>query len=79
MVRAGDLARVLVLASGGFGTKFGGDYNDNFQLPDTESTTAQDLLTGLSAGAGTGAGLDGQVVWKAGLRQGHRRGQRRRP
>ncbi|HVQ88193.1 MAG TPA: MMPL family transporter [Actinomycetes bacterium] len=45
------------------GIKFGGDYNDNFELPDTESTTAQDLLSELSGTAGTGAGLDGQVVW----------------
>ncbi len=48
---------------GVLGTKFGGDYNDNFQLPDTESTTAQELLSKLSGGAGTGTGLDGQVVW----------------
>ena len=49
---------------GVLGTRFGGDYNDNFELPDTESTTAQDLLAKLSGGAGTGAGLEGQVVWK---------------
>jgi putative drug exporter of the RND superfamily len=54
----------IVLVVGVLGTKFGGDYNDNFQLPDTESTTAQDLLSKLSGGgAGTGTGLDGQVVW----------------
>jgi RND superfamily putative drug exporter len=44
--------------------RFGGDYNDNFELPDTESTTAQELLSDLSGGAGTGAGLEGQVVWR---------------
>ena len=54
----------IMILVGIIGTKFGGDYNDNFQLPDTESTTAQDLLSNLSGGAGTGAGLDGQVVWK---------------
>src|SRR3954452_23325548 len=54
----------IVLVVGVLGTKFGGDYTDNFQLPDTESTTAQDLLSKLSGGgAGTGTGLDGQVVW----------------
>ena len=47
------------------GITLGGNYNDNFQLPDTESTTAQNLLEDLSGSAGTGAGLDGQVVWKA--------------
>ena len=53
----------IILVVGVLGTKFGGDYNNNFQLPDTESTTAQDLLSKLSGGAGTGTGLDGQVVW----------------
>src|SRR3954454_492666 len=53
----------IIIVVGVLGTKFGGDYNDNFQLPDTESTTAQELLSKLSGGAGTGTGLDGQVVW----------------
>ena len=56
----GIMAAVVVL-----GLSLGGNYNDNFELPDTESTTAQDLLQDLSGSAGTGAGLDGQVVWKA--------------
>src|SRR4051812_37664729 len=56
----------IMIAVGVLGVRFGGDYNDNFQLPDTESTTAQDLLQQLQGGgAGTGAGLDGQIVWKA--------------
>ena len=42
---------------------WGGEYNDEFELPNTESTTAQDLLGELSGSAGTGAGLEGQVVW----------------
>ena len=54
----------IMFAIGILGTRFGGDYNNNFQLPDTESTTAQDLLSNLSGGSGTGTGLDGQVVWK---------------
>jgi len=54
----------IMVAIGILGTRFGGDYNNNFQLPDTESTTAQDLLSTLSGGSGTGTGLDGQVVWK---------------
>ena len=62
----------IMIVVGILGTRFGGDYNDNFELPDTESTTAQDLLSDLSGGAGTGAGLDGQVVWKSDVRQGHR-------
>ncbi len=55
---------LMVVAIWGFGTKFSGDYNDNFNLPDSESKTAQDLLSELSGGAGTGTGLTGQVVWK---------------
>ena len=47
-------------------TQFKGDFNDDFGLPASESTTAQDLLKELSGGgAGTGSGLDGQVVWRA--------------
>ncbi len=42
---------------------WGGEYNDDFELPNTESTTAQNLLGELSGTAGTGAGLEGQVVW----------------
>jgi putative drug exporter of the RND superfamily len=56
---------VIVIAIGVIGTKWGGDYNNNFNLPDTESTTATNLLQNLEGGgAGTGAGLDGQIVWR---------------
>jgi putative drug exporter of the RND superfamily len=55
----------MMILVGIAGVSFGGNYNDNFQLPDTESTTAQNLLSQLTGGsAGTGAGLDGQVVWR---------------
>src|SRR3954463_6192770 len=54
----------IFVVVGVLGTTFGGAYSNNFQLPNTESTTAQDLLSKLSAGVGTGTGLDGQVVWK---------------
>ena len=52
------MAAIIVLS-----IQFGGEYNDDFELPDTESTTAQDLLSELSGSAGTGAGLEGQIVW----------------
>ena len=57
---------LLVLAIWAVGTRYSGDYNDNFSLPDSESKTATDLLSGLSAGAGTGTGLTGEVVWSTG-------------
>lgn len=53
------LMAAIVVAS----IAWGGEYNDDFELPNTESTTAQDLLGELSGSAGTGAGLEGQVVW----------------
>ena len=56
---------VIMFTIGFLGVKFGGDYKDSFDLPNTESATAQDLLSKLSGGAGTGSGLDGQVVWKS--------------
>ena len=52
------MAAIIVLS-----IQFGGEYNDDFELPDTESTKAQELLGELSGSAGTGAGLEGQVVW----------------
>ncbi|MDO9486275.1 MAG: MMPL family transporter, partial [Actinomycetota bacterium] len=46
-------------------TQFKGDFNDDFGLPSSESTTAQELLKDISGGgAGTGSGLEGQVVWR---------------
>ncbi|MCH9815441.1 MAG: MMPL family transporter, partial [Actinomycetia bacterium] len=44
----------------GFG--FGGTYNDSFELPDTESSTAQELLSE-TAGASESAGATIRVVW----------------
>ncbi len=52
------MAAIIVLS-----IQFGGEYNDDFELPDTESTTAQELLSELSGSAGTGSGLEGQIVW----------------
>src|SRR4051812_42077687 len=59
---------VLVAAIIASSIAWGGSYNDDFKLPDTESTTAQDLLSELSGSAGTGAGLEGQGVWSPGSR-----------
>ena len=38
---------VALLAVIGIGLNFGGTLNDSFDLPDTESTTAQELLSTL--------------------------------
>jgi RND superfamily putative drug exporter len=56
----GLMAAIVVLS-----IQFGGEYNDDFELPDTESTKAQELLGELTGSAGTGAGLEGQVVWSS--------------
>ena len=53
---------VAVIAVVGLGVGLGGQLNDSFVLPDTESTSAQNLLMTLSdAGAATGA--TARVVW----------------
>ena len=56
---------LLIVLIGVLYSQFKGDYNDNFNLPDSESTTAQDMLSDLAGGAGTGSGLEGQIVWRA--------------
>ncbi|HET8969918.1 MAG TPA: MMPL family transporter [Candidatus Nanopelagicales bacterium] len=62
----GLISWVLIMVLVGIlGTVFAGKYNDSFELPDTESTKAQELLTDLPGG---GAGFDdatGKIVWKA--------------
>jgi RND superfamily putative drug exporter len=52
----------VLIAVVGLGIGVGGNLNDSFELPDTESTAAQTLLTSLpNAGAATGA--TARVVW----------------
>ena len=63
--KAALLAYVLLLVVIGIlGTKFAGEYNDSFELPDTESTTAQELLQSSSA-ASESAGGTARVVWSS--------------
>ena len=51
---------IALVAIIGLGTRVGGELNDSFALPDTESTTAQELLSkDGSAGGGGGA----RIVW----------------
>lgn len=53
---------IALIAVVGLGVGLGGTLNDSFELPDTESTAAQDLLMELpNAGAATGASA--RVVW----------------
>ena len=57
------LAWVAVLVAVGIlGFGFGGEYNDSFDLPDTESATAQELLS-QTAGASEASGATVRVVW----------------
>ena len=51
---------IALIAVVGLGSRLGGELNDSFALPDTESTTAQELLSqGGSAASGGGA----RIVW----------------
>jgi RND superfamily putative drug exporter len=52
----------LLVLVGVLGGAFGGSYNDSFELPDTESTTAQELLAE-TAGASESSGSTIRVVW----------------
>ena len=55
---------IMVLV-GILGTRFGGSYNDNFELPDTESTKAQELLQDLPGGGGSFDSATGKIIWKS--------------
>lgn len=55
---------IMVLV-GILGTRFGGSYNDNFELPDTESTKAQELLQDLPGGGGSFDAATGKIIWKS--------------
>lgn len=52
----------LLVVVGILGVGFGGQYNDSFELPDTESSTAQELLAD-TAGASEAAGGTIRIVW----------------
>jgi putative drug exporter of the RND superfamily len=52
---------VAVVAIGFLGARFGGELNDSFELPDTESTTAQSLLQQLPRSGATSA--TATIVW----------------
>lgn len=53
---------IAVIAIFGIGTQFGGELNDSFELPDTESTTAQEYLTQLPNDGGS-SGATVRIVW----------------
>ena len=52
----------VLVAVGILGFGFGGEYNDSFELPDTESATAQELLS-QTAGASEASGATIRIVW----------------
>ncbi len=53
---------LAVGAAVGIGTQLGGSLNDSFELPDTESTTAQEYLAQLPDSGGAD-GLSARIVW----------------
>ncbi len=53
---------VLFIAVLVLGLRFGGEYSDSFELPDTESTTAQELLSETVAADAAGGGT-ARIVW----------------
>ena len=55
---------VFLIAIGGAAATFGGQYNDSFELPNTESSKAQELLQGVS-GAEEATGASARIVWRA--------------
>ena len=55
---------LLLVALGGLAARFGGEFVDSFELPDTESTTAAGLLSDTAAADAAGGG-QALVVWSA--------------
>lgn len=53
---------VTVIVAVGIGTQLGGDLNDSFELPGTESTTAQEFL-GQLQNSGDASGSNVRIVW----------------
>ena len=54
---------VALIAVIGLGVGVGGNLNDSFSLPDTESTTAQDLLVKGAGGSSGSFSAGAKVVW----------------
>lgn len=55
---------LLLITIGVVGVRFGGDYNDSFELPNTESSAAQQLLEGVR-GAEAATSVSARIVWSA--------------
>ncbi len=53
---------LLLIAIAGVAARFGGEFNDTFELPDTESATATELLE-QTAAADAASGNQALVVW----------------
>jgi len=53
---------LLIFALGFSAAQFGGEFNDSFELPDTESATAAELLSETAA-ASESSGAQARVVW----------------
>ena len=55
---------IVMAAAITLGVGFGGEYTDSFELPDTESTTAQELLQSTQASQASSGGT-ALIVWQA--------------
>lgn len=55
---------VFLLSIAALGARAGGDFNDSFELPDTESAAAQQLLEGVR-GAEAATTTSARIVWSA--------------
>ncbi|MEY3407486.1 MAG: hypothetical protein RL038_547, partial [Actinomycetota bacterium] len=55
----------MTLVVGALATNFGGTYNNSFNLPDTESTKAQEVLGAIPGAGESLSAVTAKVVWKS--------------
>ena len=65
---------VMAVLIGGLAARFGGSYNDSFELPDTESASAQKILSQIPGVEDALTEATVKVVWSPESGVGHRPG-----